>query len=418
MGMKLPLATMFIPIAAVLTVTRIVVARRYTQLDIKPPLQSVDKAMVIFLFIGFAIFQSTLWAIIPDWKTSLTLLLYSAVLPIVMLLNIRSTKTIQAAFFIVAVTCLLLVLLGFYRYVTGEGGIPSEHALNYWGIHYAPATRNSDVLYAGVGMCIASSFMLFGPRKFNWLKLGAGIAAFIFGVAVFMSLSRGALVTTGISVVVLGQRYFKKKSGLFVFSAFIALMLVILGFSQTASFSLLTERFGTLGSDELEGSDANSMLARLVVQSNAFQRIIWTERFFLGVGIGNFSQYVSLNETTVNHAENAYISLWAETGIIGFIAYVLAMVYPIRVLWRIDSEWQEPDTLWVFLAALVIPIGWALNFLVTTEYYGVFHWEIVSLSAAAALIAQRQAQATSAQKLPLPLPDMANRKRVVIGNHD
>lgn len=41
---------------------------------------------------------------------------------------------------------LALVLFGWSRFITGEGGLPAEHMLGYWGIKYTAATRNGDAL--------------------------------------------------------------------------------------------------------------------------------------------------------------------------------------------------------------------------------------------------------------------------------
>jgi hypothetical protein len=192
--------------------------------------------------------------------------------------------------------------VGWFRFVTGLGGLPTEHALNYWGIRYDIATRNGDALY----LLIALSFLAAVP----WRSVRLLIMALTLPAAV-LSYSRSAWV----AIVLL----FSERRGFWRrIIAAVLVLAVLLGYGYSES---LYDRALSIFAPGQNASNAE----RLHLFAASLSRIS-----MLGVGAGNFG---GLNLTAIyfGHAENFALTLVVESGILALLAFATLWAW---VLWN------------------------------------------------------------------------------------
>jgi hypothetical protein len=232
--------------------------------------------------------------------------------------------------------CVLALSIGYFRFFTLSGGVPSEHALGYWGIRYLPSTRNSDVLYAIVSSLLAAGlYTVTRARSIRVILIFVVIASC---AAVILSLSRGAwfaLISGYIAFV-----WFARRQGKAVCRRAQAIgVLVVLGVGVAGWFNLsgsgtaydtVVARMQSI----VDGGDPSvSNLDRLDLAQDAVVGIL---RYPAGVGVGNISHALGRTMDPVGNAENAWLTIGLEGGWLAIVAFSLLLlslvllIYPIR----------------------------------------------------------------------------------------
>jgi len=178
-------------------------------------------------------------------------------------------------------------------------------------------------------------------RPLKWL----GLIAFGLGVfAIVLTLSRGGwtafLLSSIIFFFICWFRGWLPLKVPLIFTA-AAIVLVFAGHEMIANRIL--------------GYDQGAAAARIPLMKLAFNII--RENFFLGVGVNNFTfvmhDYIStrLVGLWLYNVHNKFLSIWAETGIGGLLAFVYFLMTTIRKGWKC---WQSQDP-------LLAPIGLGLT---------------------------------------------------------
>ena len=267
--------------------------------------------------------------------------------------------------------CVLAVSIGYIRFLTLGGGVPSEHALGYWGIRYLPSTRNSDVLYAIVSSLVATG--LYAIARARLIRVMLMFIAIASLAAVMFSLSRSAwlAVSTGYLTLLwftrhqdLAIRRRARTIGVIVFVGIVA----VLGLNPNETdtgYDVVVDRMRSIA-DASDPSVSNR--ERMYLAMDAVDGLL---RFPTGIGVGNAAYALGRPVSSVGSAENAWLTLGLEGGWLALAAFSLIL------LWLSLSIISIPYNRSITQDDLFSAIGMAL--LVAICSYLMFNYELNSL---------------------------------------
>lgn len=185
------------------------------------------------------------------------------------------------------------------------------------------------------------------------------VAFGLLSLGVIISWSRGAWLAFGISTVVLLVALPSKLwQSIFILTA----ILSITGILWTSGLlpNAIVDRINSASQelfafDDVRGVDINPVNYAVVERLAHWQAALNMARsnLWLGVGFGNYEiayeTYRLINwEEPLGHAHNYYLNVFAETGMIGVVAYLSFWIYIILLTW---STRRHPDPLSRFIAA-------------------------------------------------------------------
>lgn len=212
-----------------------------------------------------------------------------------------------------------VTLFGWYRFVSGEGGLLSEHALGYWGLKYTQATRNSDALAPILLSGMALSGVLAGVQGARRVAIWAGLLLALPALA--LTFARSAWLAVILFLVLQAGSNLRTLLRLLALallggSALLVLVAVVApdAFSDAIDLVALLERLQSIYDPEINSS--NDERSRLLTY--AFR--LGLEHPILGAGAGQFNCCVAelgYRELIDNlHPENIYFHLWSEYGVV------------------------------------------------------------------------------------------------------
>jgi O-antigen ligase len=159
------------------------------------------------------------------------------------------------------------------------------------------------------------------------------LAAALGIVALGLSWSRGAWIGAVAAVVVMFIIALRKPVASATIIALLAVCIVTFNLIDLLPVSLrsrltdFTQEFSSFDVRGVSISSSNYSVIERLAHWQAAQNMIVAHPFF-GVGFGNYGaaydQYRTANwPIALGHAHNYYLNIWAETGIIGLLAYLL-----------------------------------------------------------------------------------------------
>lgn len=352
------------------------VARAFLQRQARISVGSMFVPLVAFLVVGVLSFfparSFELWAKeVAKW---------AGVLLIYLLAYNECRVNPKARPFII--TAIILTVgfqsaLGIYQFgLRGEG--PQEFAILDGRFFRAYGTIEQPNPFAGyMGMTWTFAF---GVAVYLWQRVipaarsripqqntarAAAIAmtvsaiAAMAAIALVLSWSRGAWLGAGAAVVVM--LFVIVRRPVLTVSLLGAATIIVLAFNLTALLpaSLLnrltdfTQEFTSLDVRNVTVSASNYSLIERLAHWQAAQNMILAEPY-LGVGLGNYvaayDQYRALNwSIALGHAHNYYLNIFAETGVIGLLAYgglwIAAIALTIRAITQSRNRARYPMTL-------------------------------------------------------------------------
>jgi O-Antigen ligase len=250
----------------------------------------------------------------------------------------------------------LIVVWGYYGFLTHSYGDPSEHRLGYWGIRYTIATRNSDAVFP-LFLAIVSATRLRAASK--WSQTALATAGLLLGTtAVVLSQSRGAWIAAVVGglVLLLGALGEKRRKTWLVLAlivpAFTAVLVYLISVIPFDTFSLV-QRYRTM--TELNLFLATNTKRMMVLRADL---LIVLHRP-LGIGPGLF------------WAENSYLGAFIAAGWMGGLAFLALSVIPVRVL--LSDRTPLSQVLLPLVASLVT------HSLFNVESETVLFWFVLSL---------------------------------------
>jgi hypothetical protein len=274
------------------------------------------------------------------------------------------------------VACMVTVMLGYYRFVSTEGGILAEHLLGYWGIRYTPSTRNSDVLYPLVAAILSAG--LITNASSQRMRAILTLAASLSITAVVLTQSRSgwiALLVAAVTMYWMAFRPLRSENGgiVWVLLAIVVPLVIVVTLPEQYS-DLLLSRVKTIFGVEQEVGVASNV-ERMERYASVVTVIASNP---LGIGVGNFSCAVGEIDREIKHAENAYLTLTMEGGWVAGMSFVAILLYLFQRLRKQEQNRRTsggqvsgiPATLLVALAAY---------FLFNDEVNSLFVWSLLSV---------------------------------------
>jgi O-antigen ligase len=335
-----------------------------------------------------SVFASTLFAAVPDWPLTFKYAAFGLI-PLVVSVAIRNPDTVRGCMICLMVSSFGVLLYGIYGYVTGNVGDPIEHGFGYFGVTYLRATRNSDQLYFLVPFCVCAAVLLQGRVRLRWWRSLAIVGCLLVLTAVLiLSYVRGAWVVMAIVSALWLRRLHVADRSHFAWRA--AALVAVLGFAVTVWVSriggenryLLRERWAsifTLQQRELGNSNEN----RLELASQTAATAV--RRPFIGVGVGNARYYLfAEGRYHVNHAENVYLQLLIEQGMLGLAVYLALLGMTCR---RLKRGWLVGASPLMGSALTAVFVGLAVYGMFNNLVDNTWYWTVMALVVAQARLA-------------------------------
>jgi hypothetical protein len=348
-----------------------------------------------------AILSSALFAQEVDVGRSLKLAFFLAA-AVLVVRAAEDARAVHVATKGLAISSAAVFAYGAYGFFTGNVGDPIEHGFGYFGVTYAAATRNGDVLYFQTAFWVAVS--LFMHARGTVGRVLAGSMTVAVGAGLAMSLARGTWVSTALALAFVSWRcgfLRRRRQAIWIGASALAACLVVAGLvapaesanggehTLTAAFGRLAQRAETLLTmADREGGNSNSIRVALVARALEI-----ASEYPFGVGVGNAREHlVGIGDGDLNHVENEYLQLLVEQGLLAVAGLVLLLYGTIAAGVRRCQEAQiRSERPWV---------GWALvGMLVDVSIYGMFNilhestwfWLVLALAAAWARCCAAQA---------------------------
>lgn len=227
-----------------------------------------------------------------------------------------------------------------------------------------PFETNNSYALIGLTLFFLLGYLRFVSGKISWMRRLLHVAASVAAVAValmplFRSVMLSLLVVFSIEVLVFSKR---KHAKLWFISAVIALIL---------AFSVFQGLAPGAAEDRL---NADNLYARIAQQFQTLQ--LFARSPIFGVGFGGFVETAAKlplatykDVASVDSAHSNLGSVLAETGIMGFLPYVLSQIFLLRAFWALRRRSAAGRHAFRFL--LYVFLGYWINGLaLTSGYYG------------------------------------------------
>ncbi len=210
-------------------------------------------------------------------------------------------------------------------------------------------TINPNVIAGSLALilplALAGVFSQWG--RGSWLlRPFAGCASLLIGGVIGISLSRGAWIAAGLSVIAL---LLLRWRGRWLVLA-VTLILIAFAIYRVGPAPLLDMLMG--------GTSVGDLLARLNVWSRAV--IIIRDFPFTGVGLGMFQTAIAhlfplslAGAPPIEHAHNLYLQIAVDLGLPALIAWLSLLLLALRIAWQAFSaaSWQRPSAVWIGAAS-------------------------------------------------------------------
>ncbi len=311
--------------------------------------------LLLFIAVGFTSFFASqsfeLWAK-ECLKWGEVLFIYVLVVSEVRT-SARSRNIILAA---ILISTLFEAGLGIYQFGlrgTGPGSFLIA-GLPYYRSYGTFEQPNPFGGYMGLTWPFATGLALFAwhkaiailrscPARWNTSQLTTGAFALISTVIAVMALlalvlswSRGAWLGAGAAVVVMLIVALRRPITAFAIIGGVIIVILMLNTAGlipqtlTSRLTSFTDEFSSLDVRHVTVTSVNHAVIERLAHWQAAQNMIIDKPWF-GVGFGNYGaaydQYRTLNwPLALGHAHNYYLNIFAETGIIGLLAYLILFI--------------------------------------------------------------------------------------------
>jgi O-antigen ligase len=278
------------------------------------PISPILPPLIAFCFIGLGqiLFHGT--ASPYDTRIELQLLVAMTLLVFLASQVFRTRDDLRFFVWFVMSLGFVVAIFGILQHLTFNGKLYWFREMRYGGIPFGPyVNRNHFAGFAELVIPVALVPLVLGKvRRERWFTVGL-LALFPLG-ALFLSASRGGILSFTVEVGVLGLLLIVRRTGgKHVFAGGVVLLLAFLLVSWLGARQIL-ERFSSMQSVEVTSGKRASM--RLDTW-HIFRDHPWT-----GTGLGAIERVFPAYETlydgrVVNHAHNDYLEALAETGVVG-----------------------------------------------------------------------------------------------------
>jgi O-antigen ligase len=319
-----------------------------------PPLAGFS--LVVFgqcLFHGTASSYST--------RTEFLLLLSDLILLFLAVQVFRTLQDWRGFVWFGMVLGFLVSIFGILQHLTFNGKLYWFREMHYGGIPFGPyVNRNHFAGFVELILPLALVPLVLGRvRRERWLLVG--LFAVVPIGALFLSVSRGGIVSFGVELAVLALVMIRRRTRGKQLFAGAAVLLLALSMVYWLGVGQLLQRFSSLQSLEVTAGKRASM------RRDTWQ--IFLHHPLAGTGLGTlqivYPPYESLYDgKIVNHTHNDYLEALAETGILGGLccAWFLAVLFreSLRRLRQLNNSFAGT----LQLSGLVASTGFLVHSLV------------------------------------------------------
>lgn len=235
----------------------------------------------------------------------------------------RRPTSIRPFFFGLFIGLVALLLFGWYRFITVDGGVFSEHALGYWGIKYTEATRNSDALTPTIVTAIAIAGLQQKQTFTTRVLLGAVLVVSL--PAVLLTSSRSAWLAVIAFIFFYGgmkRRMLLHMAAVAVLGGGALMLLQNVAVDSNGNAALF-ERAMSIINPNIDSSNlSRSRLLMYAMELGLYNPIV-------GAGPGHFGAYVCKlgypELIGAMHPENLFMHLFSEYGIVSSISLMAVL---------------------------------------------------------------------------------------------
>jgi putative inorganic carbon (HCO3(-)) transporter len=320
--------------------------------------------------------------------------------------TVRSPQILRAIIWVLLIVGILLGGLSLFQQVT------NTYSNSYFGFAQteSSATGVTDVgldrLAGPIGeknryaqimlMLMALGIMQVGAEKSRWLKLAALLSAALAAIAIALTFSRGAALAAGIILLAMVALRYIRISHVVAAAGLIAVVLIAVP-TYGARVTTITGLFSLFSEDSAAGAADNSLLSRATENLTALS--VWADHPLVGVGPGEFPSYyrdyadeIGLSVRAQDReAHNLYLGIAAETGALGLIAFLGAVI---ATLWQLARARRQalltrPDLAAMATGFLLAIVAYLASGLFLHLSYARYFWLILALGGAAAVIIGR-----------------------------
>jgi O-antigen ligase len=252
---------------------------------------------------------------------------------LLVLLGAQYIRTRSQVWVIAALVCLAGISQAAYGYIQAVFNIGPEAffrsaSLRVYGTFGQP---NPYAGYINIPLSIALALMLLGG---NWrTRILAACAVVLLGGAELLTQSRGgqiAIVGVVLFILIVGLPRLRKLLALLGLLCLVVVGLVVADWIPTYVLAPLFSKLGLVQISFTAPSADDYPTAERLAHWIAGLRM-FIDHPLTGVGIGNYPAayphyYVTIFVNSLGHAHNYYINIAAETGAIGFTAFLLFLM--------------------------------------------------------------------------------------------
>ncbi len=248
---------------------------------------------------------------------------------VVILLGVQYLRTRRQIWTLVACIVIAAVTQAFFGYAQaifnlGPEAFIRSSALRVYGTFDQP---NPYAGYLDMALVVVIAIVLLAHDRV--LRICAGIATCLIGIAFGLSQSRGGQVALGAALLFIfltGLPRVRIWLRLFIVAVFLAFEGIAAGFIPLTLFDQVGHFLGLTGISLAQPSSQDFSTAERLAHWIAGISM-YLSHPILGVGIGNYPDvyshyYITIFTNSLGQAHNYYINIAAETGTIGLIVYL------------------------------------------------------------------------------------------------
>ncbi len=286
----------------------------------------------------------------------LGILLAQGVFAAVLVQRVRSVADVERIFRVVTWAMGIIAAVGIMQYLAGNGRYLwiYEFAHNDAGgaVKGTFTNRNhfAGFLAIGCGTVLLRAIAGGSGSRGGWNdreRLGGWLLLALVGFATVSSLSRGGCLAAAAAIVV-GLGCLPRSSERRVSSVFggIAAAAIVAVAAGIHGWDRLVGRFEVLGRALAVGGEAGGGFERLAVWQAACRSI--GDFPWLGTGAGSHADVAPLAMPSTagivfTHAENGFLNVGVETGLIGLAVVLIAIAISMAAAWALLARGDEPE---------------------------------------------------------------------------
>ncbi len=281
----------------------------------------------------------------------------------------------------VTVGFLVLLAYGTYGFFTGHIGDPGEHTLLYFGFHYTPSTRNADAVYF-----LALFFHLLLPTAMSrtWSASLWTLLSGFTGAALVLTQSRGIWLAAlaGVSSAIAAAWRARRWDQWMRVRLLAVLIIAVLTVAAVGSWRGVGILLFRRGAGLMAGDPGGSLQDRIKLATFALR--VLAQYPIGGIGPGTVRKRIEqagihLDQVAANHVENAFLQVWLDAGLLGWLGFVLLWFW---VLFRPRGAVRSDDGEARYLCVKGLAAALTVYMLVNVIFDNLAFWVIVGLPAA------------------------------------